>query len=256
MDQPDGFVDRFGPRATAYARYRPSYPAALFEMIADLAPTRDRCWDCATGNGQAATSLAQHFVQVVATDRSEAQLANAVSGHGVTYRREAAEATSLPDASVDAITVASALHWLDRSSFYAEVSRVAVPGAVIAVWTYSTRVDVSPEVDALLRRVAVEILGPYWSESWHDVETGYRDVPFPFAPLDAPKFDLRMTWTLDDLLGFVNTWSAAIRFHQERGSFATEPLEGELRGAWGPAEARQAIIPLHLRMGRVARPAG
>jgi len=73
------FRDRFAAAAPAYAAFRPRYPAALFAALADQAPGHHVAWDCATGSGQAAIGLAEHFAQVVATDASAAQLAAALA---------------------------------------------------------------------------------------------------------------------------------------------------------------------------------
>src|SRR5437588_7173913 len=64
----------FGPLARAYT-CRPSYPDALFDFLASKCRSRDFAWDCATGNGQAARSLASRFAQVVATDLAPEQIA-------------------------------------------------------------------------------------------------------------------------------------------------------------------------------------
>ena len=70
------FQDHFSKQASLYARYRPQYPAALFEYLASVAPEREAAWDCGTGNGQAALGLAQFFDRVIATDPSEEQIRN------------------------------------------------------------------------------------------------------------------------------------------------------------------------------------
>ena len=68
------FPDHFSGRASEYARFRPRYPARLFDYLARLSPDRHRAWDCATGNGQAALGLARQFGSVVASDASPRQL--------------------------------------------------------------------------------------------------------------------------------------------------------------------------------------
>ena len=62
------FKDHFSGHSSSYAAYRPGYPAELFAQLAALSPQRQRAWDCATGNGQAAIGLADHFAHIVATD--------------------------------------------------------------------------------------------------------------------------------------------------------------------------------------------
>ena len=68
----------FGQVAGAYLEARPRYPAALFEWLVGQCFRRENAWDCATGNGQAATAIAAFFRRVDATDSNAAQIANAV----------------------------------------------------------------------------------------------------------------------------------------------------------------------------------
>ena len=62
-----GFADHFSDQSQDYARFRPNYPPGLFAWLAEIAPQRRLAWDCATGSGQAALGLSQHFDQVVAS---------------------------------------------------------------------------------------------------------------------------------------------------------------------------------------------
>src|SRR5260370_36400655 len=111
---PRQFRDQFAQAAPAYATFRPRYPAALFGALAAHAPARHLAWDCATGSGQAAIGLAEHFEQAVATDASEAQLAAALPHPRVRYQRATADASGFSPRPVALVTVAQALHWLDR----------------------------------------------------------------------------------------------------------------------------------------------
>jgi methylase of polypeptide subunit release factors len=70
-----GFKDHFSGHADEYTRYRPTYPAELFNWLAQQAPAHALAWDCATGSGQAALGLAAHFDAVIATDASPQQIA-------------------------------------------------------------------------------------------------------------------------------------------------------------------------------------
>src|SRR5215470_11482152 len=131
------FKDHFSKRAAGYAAARPTYPPALFEWLASIVHRRELVWDCATGNGQAAGGLAAHFARVVATDASSAQIEHARPFPRVQYRVAGADRSGLEPGSVDLVTVAQAMHWIDPPSFYAEVRRVAAPGGIIAVWSYA-----------------------------------------------------------------------------------------------------------------------
>jgi tRNA/tmRNA/rRNA uracil-C5-methylase (TrmA/RlmC/RlmD family) len=68
------FQDHFSRQSAMYLKARPTYPDELFAYLADLAPGKELCWDCATGNGQAAISLAPYFKNIIATDGSAQQV--------------------------------------------------------------------------------------------------------------------------------------------------------------------------------------
>lgn len=244
------FKDHFSPLAAGYARYRPRYPEALFRWLAAAAPGRRSCWDCATGSGQAALGLSPHFARVIATDASAEQLAKAEPAPNIEYRTAPAEACGLPDAAVELVTVAQALHWFDLDAFYSEARRVLRRDGLIAVWTYALA-TIAPDVDAVVERMYREI-GPFWPPERNHVENGYRELPFPFKPLSAPAFAMTAEWTLPDLLGYLNTWSAARHCREATGRDPVGEIAGQLEAAWGdPGLRRPVRWPLALRTGRV-----
>ena len=155
------FKDHFSAAASDYARFRPGYPPQLFEWLTSLCPQRQLALDVATGNGQAAVALAQHFEQVIASDASAAQLAQAMPAANIDYRCEPAERSSLPDASVDLLVVAQALHWFDLPAFCAEAQRLLKPNGVIAVWCYG-QLQGDTAINAILARYYHDIVGPFW----------------------------------------------------------------------------------------------
>ena len=246
------FTDHFGSVSGAYAHYRPTYPAALFDWLAAVAPARQRAWDCATGTGQAAIGLAAHFAEVVATDASASQLAAARPAPGVHYRLAAAEGSGLEADSVNLVTVAQALHWFDQPRFFREVERVLRPGGVLAVWSYGIPELEGEGPDALLQHFYADIVGPYWPPEKAQVENGYRDLVLPFECLEAPPFAMEATWTLEQLLGYGSSWSASARYRAALGHDPIERLRPPLAAAWGAAETpRRLHWPLTIKASRL-----
>ena len=244
--------DHFSRQAAQYQANRPGYPPPLFGFLAQLAPARHRALDCATGNGQAAQALAVHFAEVVATDLSLAQLSRATPVLNVRYVAALADRLPVRDCSVDLITIAQALHWFATDSFYAEARRVARPGAVIAAWSYGLA-RITPEVDAMVTRLYTDIVGPYWPPERCLVESGYRDLPFPFEAIPAPPFALRDHWPLERLAGYLASWSAVQRCKDATGRDPLDAVREPLAAAWGdPAASRLVEWPLALRVGRIA----
>lgn len=240
------FDDHFGGHAGDYAANRPTYPDALYAWIAEQAPATTAVWDCGTGNGQAALGLARHFDHVHATDASPGQIAEAPTHPNVTFAVASAEASGLPDASVDAITVAEAAHWFDLDAFYAEVRRVLRPGGLLAIWGYHrTRID--PAVDAVVERFRDDI-EPFWPAGRERLDASYRTIPFPFDEITAPDLAMRLDWTVDAYVAYLHTWSAVKRCTAARGADPVTPFVPPLRDAWGPG-VREVVWPLHWRVG-------
>jgi SAM-dependent methyltransferase len=245
------YADHFSSLASGYAECRPGYPRELFTYLGGLVHRHELAWDCAAGSGQATLPLAAIFRRVVATDLSAAMLEKAPFHPRVEYRATPAEASGLDHQTVDLVTVAQALHWLDLDPFYAEVKRVLVPGGFLAVWTYGIPHLDHADLDARLQRFYWETVGPYWPEGRRHVESGYQTLPFPFAELESPSFAMQAEWTLPRLLGYIRTWSASRRFHEAMGHDPVERLGQELAGLEGFVDApRRVSWPLSLRVGR------
>ncbi len=206
--------DHFSGHADRYEAFRPSYPESLFAYLASLCLTRELAWDCATGNGQAAVALAPYFRNVVATDASRKQIDQARQREHIRYLVAPAEDVPLESASVDLVSVAQALHWLDLPRFYAEVRRVVRPGGILAVWCYELH-SITPEVDAVIRRFYTDIVGSYWPPECRLVEEGYQTLPFPFDELTPPGFQMTQSWDLAHLMGYLDSWSATQRYRAD-----------------------------------------
>ena len=245
------FSDHFSSLSAAYATHRPGYPEGLFDLLAELPRQRGRAWDCATGSGQAAVPLARRFELVIATDASAAQVRSAAEHPRVRYGVSAAESVPFRSGVFDLITVAQALHWLELPVFYAEARRLLAPGGVVAVWTYGRqRVDGGP-IDAAVNHYYDEVVGPYWPPERRWVETGYRTLRFPFdeVPVAAPP--MTVSWTLDELLGYIGTWSATARYRATAGIDPLPGLAERVAGVWGDGTVRRRVEwPLSVRAGR------
>ena len=246
-----GFKDYFSSVSTSYRDYRPRYPVALFEHLAEIAPGRSLAWDVATGSGQAAGQLAQFFQRVIATDASEEQVRNAERADKIEYCVEPAEASGHENDSVDLVTVAQALHWFDLPAFEREARRVARPGAILAAWSYGI-LQSTPAIDAVIESLYNGILGEYWTPERRIVEQGYRDVAFGFEPLDCPAFAMRAHWTAGHMLGYLSTWSAARRYEEQHGDDPVSQVRDALLDAWGnPDDPIEIAWPLAIKIWRV-----
>lgn len=247
------FPDHFSAVAAAYATHRPTYPAALFDWIANVAPARDLVWDCACGSGQATAALAERFAHVIATDASAEQLSHAPATPRTVWKLATAEASGLPAHSVDAVTIAQALHWFDLDRFWPEVRRVVRPGGLVVAWSYGMPGTGDAALDETLVHFHDVTVGPWWPINRGHVDQGYRTLAFPFPRLHPPSFDMRVSWSLDQLLGYIGSWSATRRHRDAEGADPIPALRAALAPRWGAA-ARDVSWPLTVLAGRVMKP--
>lgn len=206
------------------------------------------CWDCATGSGQAATALTEYFARVVATDASKAQIAAALPDANVEYAVATAESSGLLTGSVDLLTVGQAFHWFDEQAFFAEAKRVLKSDGVLAIWCYGI-CGIDPACDAIIDTLYRDILGDYWPPERDLIEPGYAGITLPGEPISALPFDMRQAWQVDDMLGYLRTWSACKRYAAAQGSDPVAQVEAALVDAWGPG-VRHVVWPLTLKISR------
>lgn len=256
MTEPRAFRDLFSRDSTSYAKFRPRYPSVLFTWLATLPAERRLAWDAGTGSGQAATMLAPHFERVVGSDASRAQVRAADRVGNVHYLAALADASALAPGRVDLITVAQACHWLDRPRFYAEVRRVAAPGAALAIWGYA-RLTAEPEIAAILEGFYDGTVGPYWTPERREVEREYAGIEIPIDEVTSPSLAIEARLSLGGFLGYVRTWSAVGSYITANRRDPVEEFAPALAAVWGDPETRRPIAwPLFVRAGRLTRGPG
>jgi ubiquinone/menaquinone biosynthesis C-methylase UbiE len=245
------FQDHFSTQSEEYARFRPRYPAALFEWLASVAPGRALAWDCGTGNGQAAVALADHFEQVIASDPSAEQIAHAEPHARIRYVIGAAEEPPAEAQGVDLVTCAQAYHWLDHVRFCDALRRVMRPDGILAAWGYGLA-SITPEVDGIIFEYYSGIVGPYWPPDRTHIENHYRSLPFPADEIPVPSFTMTAEWSLDALLGYLDTWSATRRYQVAHRRHPLDDIRERLQTAWAGSELRSVRWPLFIRAARLA----
>jgi hypothetical protein len=163
---------------------------------------------------------------------------------------EPAESTTLADRTVDLIAVAQAAHWFELPRFYMEARRVGRPKAAIALIGYG-RTGLDGAAGEVVDDFYSRVLGKWWPPERAHIETAYRHVDFPFAEEPAPSIEMSVSWTCDQLIGYISTWSAVRAMEKAEGSGEMREFEVRLRAAWGAADVRRVNWPLQMRIGRI-----
>lgn len=242
--------DLFSKQSDSYARYRPGYPASLIEYILQFLDHRNFAWDCATGNGQAASLLAPHFQRVEATDISSKQISNSIFHPRIHYSISSAEKTVFPEKIFDLITVAQAYHWFDFTAFETEVKRVLKPDGILAVWAYSLVSSSHHDLNKRIKDFYENTVGSYWDPERKYIDDHYRTIPFPYKELSFVDFFLERKWDVQDLSGYLNTWSSVQHFIDANGYNPVDDFKHDLEKAWPAENTITFQFPLFLRIGR------
>lgn len=244
MTRPDP-TRRFSDRVANYVRYRPGYPEALLRALAEeagLGPGKAVA-DVGSGTGISSELLLRPGCEVYAVEpnaemraAAEERLDGEPRFHSVDGT---AEATTLPDASVDLVTAGQAFHWFDVERTRAEFARILcgaprAPGQVALFWN-SRRTDASPFLRAyedLLQR-----FGTDYREVDH-LNVGPETLaPFFGGPYESRTFPNHQDFDLEGLRGRLLSSSYA----PGPGHPDHEPMLSELR----------RIFDRHQEAGRV-----
>ncbi|MBT0811433.1 class I SAM-dependent methyltransferase [Litoribacter ruber] len=242
--------DRFSHDSAGYANFRPHYPENVFKELFGLCVSFDAALDVATGNGQVARHLARKFSQVKATDISKQQIKNAYQASNLEYSIQPAEESSFADHSFDLITVGQAVHWFDFNSFYAEVRRLLKPNGLLAILGYGL-IQSEPSVELIIGHFYSDILGNYWDPERKWIDENYQTIPFPFKEVDFSIHTIAYSWNLEQLTGYLQTWSAVKNYKNQTGLDIMPQVTEELKKAFGERKEVKVSFPILARIGKV-----
>jgi ubiquinone/menaquinone biosynthesis C-methylase UbiE len=167
-------AENFAAVADAYERGRPEYPPAAVGAFAaelGLAPGA-RVLDLAAGTGKLTRALLAFGFDIVAVEPQVPLREKLIELVGAERVLDGlAEQIPLPDASVDAVTVADAIHWFDHAAAFAEMHRVLRAGGGLAVlttlpdWSGASWAGELGKVLGGLRPEHPQFEGPPWQEA-------------------------------------------------------------------------------------------
>ena len=239
----------FGSVAGDYDRFRPSPPPQALDLL--IPPGATAVLDLAAGTGAVTRVLAGRAPKIVAVEPDERMRAvlaancpraEVLAGRG--------EDIPLPDASVDAVVISSAWHWLDPDRAVPEITRVLRVGGVLGIiWiSRDARVPWVAEFNQLARESR---------EAGRPVDGAparrRRMVEFPAGtPLSAPEtfaVEYSLPMTSEQLSGLAGTYSGVITLDpQARADFSRRVRDFLDRQPWDHVD-----LPLICRCIRSVR---
>ncbi len=242
--------DNFSEQALNYASFRPVYPSSLLDEICQHVSHFNICLDCGTGNGQLAQLLSARFKKVVACDISQNQLKNAVQKSNITYVLGEAEALTLPSQTIDLITVGQAIHWFNFECFYAKVRQLLKPNGILALTGYGLMKTSNP-IQEIIYRFYYETIGKYWDSERAYIDQHYQTIPFPLSEINSKPVSWHTDWNIDQLVGYIGTWSAVQHYIRAKGVNPIDSLRTELTKHWTEQNKIEIEFPMLLRIGKL-----
>jgi SAM-dependent methyltransferase len=235
--------------AADYDRYRPSPPPQALDWL--IPPGAQAILDLAAGTGAVTRELIGRAPRVIAVEPDERMRAvltarcpeaEVLAGRG--------EDIPLPDASVDAVVISAAWHWLNPDQAVPEITRVLRVGGVLGV-TYISR-DVRVPWVAEFNQLREAGRRPDGERAGHR----RRELTFPpGTPLSAPEehtVEYSLPMTKDELFGLLGTYSGVITLEPERRAEVSRQARAFLdRQPWDRVD-----LPLICRCLRSRRLAG
>jgi len=164
-------TERFSSRVENYVKYRPSYPSAVIELLKSACglTASSQVADIGSGTGILTSLLLETGATVYAVEPNAEmrQAAESLLEGQPGFRSivGTAEATTLPDSSIDLITAGQAFHWFDIPRSKAEFSRILRPdGWVALIWNERSS-ESTPFLDGYEK--ILQTYSPEYSEVGH-----------------------------------------------------------------------------------------
>lgn len=199
-------IEKFSNKSEVYTKYRPSYPMEFIEL---LEKSVDICEDTiiadiGAGTGILTKQLADNIKKVYAVEPNN-EMRTACKEYcneakNVDIINGSAENTTLPDKSIDIITVAQAFHWFDREKTKVEFQRILRPmGKVILLWnSRDAESELIKEMHILFKSLCPNFKG--FSEGINLTSNEYNDF-FKQGSCNFKVFSNNLIVTLDEYIG-------------------------------------------------------
>lgn len=251
-------TERFTDRAAHYVRSRPGYPPELLGILQEACGLTPE-WvvaDVGSGTGLLTVLFLEYGCQVFGVEPNAAMRA---AGEdflrpyvGFTSVAGRSEATSLPAASVDLVTVAQALHWFEPEATSHEFARILRPDGCLAVIRNNRLTEASPLMATIRDLVDDSRERPAHGAGWWDLNAEV------LAQYFGPDGWQERTCHHEQVLAeaeFYGLWQSRSTMPRP-GTPEYEPLMACLREVFA-AHQRDGRVTLHyetrVQVGRIRR---
>jgi SAM-dependent methyltransferase len=225
-------AESFGSVAQEYDAVRPTYPDALFDDLAALAPRH--VLDVGCGTGRAALPLIARGLDVLGVE-IDAQMAGVARAHGVPVEVAPFETWDAAGRRFELIVSGQAWHWIDPSVGLPKAAALLRPGGTLALfWNVA---EVTPEVQQALDRVYREhALDLMTKNAGRTADPGYAPevrTAGLFATVETRGYPWQHTYTSVEWIRMVQTHSDHVVLDPDRRAVLLAAAEAALDALGG-----------------------
>jgi SAM-dependent methyltransferase len=217
----------FNQVAEDYDRYRPSYPAAIFERILERVPEGGRVLEVGSGTGKASQPFVEHGCSLVCIEPggnlaavARRKFSAAVSAGRVEIIPSTFEEWDLQPQAFDLVLSAQAWHWIDPDTGYARAAHALKRTGTLAVfWNlYPPQASkVTGEMNEVYSRVVPEMVRKM-DDTEEVIRMRVQEIQHSglFDPAHVHRFTWRRRYTAAEHIGLLGTYSDHLALPEEK----------------------------------------
>jgi len=236
----------FKGTAWYYARYRPVYPAAVFELIADKfgLNKQHKVLDLGAGTGEMAIPLSKYVGEIVAVEPDPAMIsegkwrAEEANVENIVWQQKRAEDFKGEPDSFQLVVIGQALHWMEQQEVLENILQLVKQDGGLAVVT--SRSVWKGKEDWQVK--TVEVIKRFLGEERRAGKGTFQGdgrrhdeviAELPFARHEVQDFKNDYSWNVEKLIGYLYSTT-----------FATKHLFGDRVDEF-EAELRQELLKIN-----------
>jgi hypothetical protein len=90
-----------------------------------------------------------------------------------------------------------------------------------------------------------------WDEERKYIEEQYETIPFPLREIKTPELEIVATWEFQQLIGYLETWSAVQHYIKANGKNPLDLIVADLKNAWAKGTVHSIHFPIIVKAGKL-----
>lgn len=112
---------------------------------------------------------------------------------------------------------------------------------------------INSEIDPLIDQLYAKAFDSYFTEARTYLDNHYKTLPFPFEEISSPSFENTFHWSMDELEGYFNSWSAIQKIKTEQNYNPATDTVRKVKKLISTEDQFEVTFPVFMRLGRIGR---